>query len=126
MTGNEGGFPQPVPYDCDATKNGMPVKVSFYSDMILFQGRYFNEPSLTDVKYGFAIISVDDGIMTPHGPTEVSMPGTRDLQNKSLLGGVSQGPTTVCKEDSTGSGGVICELEAGEFFTATFELIDNP
>ncbi len=117
----EGYFSIDKLHECDTTYDGQPVKVGVYGYLWISDRQRFNEVPHAE-KAGSGGLTV-----TTHSTPMVfaDNPGTRDLANRSLIGGVSQ-QIQVCTPVNDGSGDVTCEINVGEYFSVGYELIDNP
>lgn len=110
---------------CNSTLDGQPVKLNIGGHLWIANRDRFGEPPQAE-KSGSAYMYTDGPVIDPNNWMQFAdNPGTRDLMNRSLLGQISQN-VTVCSPAEPGSGEMICEVTVGEYFSASFELIDNP
>lgn len=112
-------------HSCNSTLDGQPVTLNIGGHLWIANRDRFGETPQAE-KSGSAYLYTDGPVIDPNNWMQFAdNPGTRDLMNRSLLGQISQN-VTVCSPAGPGSGEMICEVTAGEYFSASFELIDNP
>ncbi len=120
----EGYFAVGILKECDTTYDGQPVKIAVSGHLSIYDRERFGENVRAEKSgaAGIYILNASNG----YAPWLFSHnPGTRDLANRSLIGSISQ-QIEVCSPTNDGTGDISCEINIGESFYASYELIDNP